>query len=130
MLQVNSIDHIVLTVKDIETSVTFYTSVLGMKMKMFGQERVALFFGNQKINLHKTGEEVSPHAQQPVSGSADICLLTNTPLEIAMKEVESHHVKILKGPVKRSGARGEMYSFYIRDPDGNLIEIANSLTPK
>ena len=126
-MQLDSIDHIVLTVKDIEKSVAFYTSVFGMQMRMFGEERVALFFGKQKINLHKAGEELLPHAQHPTSGSTDICLLTNTPLKEAMQEVSKHNVPIEEGPVQRSGAQGDIFSFYIRDPAGNLIEIANRM---
>lgn len=124
-MQIDSIDHIVLTVKDIEKSVAFYTSVFGMQMRMFGEERVALFFGKQKINLHKVGEELLPHAQHPTSGSTDICLLTNTLLKEAMQEVSKHNIPIEEGPLQRSGAQGDILSFYIRDPDGNLIEIAN-----
>lgn len=80
-MQIDAMDHLVLTVKDIDRSVAFYTSVLGMQMKIFGEERVALFFGKQKINLHKCREELLPHAQYPTRGSADICFLTDTPLK-------------------------------------------------
>ena len=124
-MQIDSIDHIVLTVKDIDKSVAFYTSILGMQMRTFGQGRVALYFGHHKINLHKAGEERSPHARHPTRGSADMCFLTNTPVEEAMEEISKHHVPIEEGPVYRSGAEGDILSIYIRDPDGNLIEIAN-----
>lgn len=126
-MQIDSIDHIVLTVKDIDKSVAFYTSILGMQMRVFGEKRVALFFGKQKINLHKATEELLPHAQHPTSGSADICLITNTPLKEAMQEVSKHAIAIKEGPIQRSGAQGDILSFYIRDPDGNLIEIANKI---
>ena len=126
-MHINAIDHIVLTVKNIDKSVAFYTSVLGMQMRVFGEKRVALFFGKQKINLHKATEELLPHAKHPTSGSADICLITDTPLEEAMQEVSKHAVAIEEGPVQRSGAQGDIISFYIRDTDGNLIEIANKI---
>lgn len=124
-MNVDSIDHIVITVKDINKSSTFYTSVLGMKMRLYGDGRVLLHFGKQKINLHKAGEELSPHSHYPTSGSTDICFLTNIPLEKAMQDVLKHNISIEEGPVKRSGAQGDIISFYIRDPDGNLIEISN-----
>ena len=126
-MQINAIDHIVLTVKDIDKSVAFYTSVLGMQMRTFGQGRVALFFGHHKINLHKAGEELLPHAEHPTRGSADMCFLTNTSVEKAMRELRSHNVPIEEGPVHRSGSQGDILSIYIRDPDGNLIEIANRI---
>jgi len=126
-VEVHSIDHIVLTVKNIDKSVAFYTSVLGMQKREFTGGRVALFFGSQKINLHQKGAELSPHAQHPTDGSADICLLTNTPLEQAMREVEQQGISIIEGSIKRSGALGAIFSFYIRDPDGNLIEVSNTI---
>ena len=126
-MNIRSIDHLVLTVEDIDSTVAFYTSVLGMQQREFSGGRIALFFGSQKINLHRKGEELSPHAQHPTGGSADICLLTETPLEQAMREVESRGVSIIEGPVRRSGARGGILSFYLRDPDGNLIEISNEI---
>jgi len=124
-MNIRSIDHLVLTVRDIERTVAFYTSVLGMQKREFAGGRIALFFGSQKINLHQKGAELSPHAQHPTDGSADICLLTDTPLEQAMREVEAQGISIIEGPVKRSGARGAILSFYLRDPDGNLIEVSN-----
>jgi len=124
-MQIDAIDHLVLTVKDIDRSVAFYTSVLGMQMKIFGEERVALYFGTHKINLHQSGKEFEPHTKRPTNGSADICFLTDTPLKEAMQEVLKHNIPIEEGPVQRSGAQGDIVSFYMRDPDGNLIEIAN-----
>lgn len=126
-MQIESIDHIVLTVKDIEKSVEFYTSTLGMQKRYFGDERVALFFGSQKINLHKVGEELLPHAKHPTSGSADLCFITKIALEEVIQELKQKNIDIEEGPLKRSGAEGGILSIYIRDPDENLIEIANKI---
>jgi len=126
-MNIYSIDHIVLTVKDIDKSVAFYTSILGMQKREFSNGRVALFFANQKINLHKKNKELSPHAEFPTIGSADICLLTKTPLYQAIDEVKEKGISIIEGPLMRSGAQGDLLSFYIRDPDGNLIEISNAI---
>ena len=124
-MKITNIDHIVLTVKDIEETVQFYESVLGMDAETFGKGRVALKFGNQKINLHKQGHEFGPKANQPTPGSEDLCFITETNLEVAMEHVRSKGVKILEGPVSRTGAIGSIISFYFRDPDGNLLEVAN-----
>jgi len=125
-MKIIGIDHIVLTVKDIEETVEFYESVLGMSSEIFGEDRIALKFGNQKINLHKQGQEFEPKAKKPVSGSEDLCFIVETKLEMAMEHVESKGVNILDGPVARTGAIGSIVSFYFRDPDGNLIEVANN----
>jgi len=119
-----SLDHIVLTVQNIETSVRFYCDVLRMRKEVFGINRTALHFGTQKINLHELGREVSPHASYPVTGSADFCLLTDEPLETVMARVAGFGIDIIEGPVEESGARGPMQSLYMRDPDGNLVEVA------
>lgn len=124
-MNISNIDHIVLTVKDIETTIAFYETVLGMVSEVFGEGRIALKFGNQKINLHKQGHEFEPKAKKPVPGSEDLCFITETELDIAMAHVKSKGVNILEGPVKRTGATGSIISFYFRDPDGNLIEVAN-----
>ncbi|MDG6773174.1 VOC family protein [Thiomicrorhabdus sp. ZW0627] len=124
-MQIRQLDHLVLTVKDLNKTVRFYESVLGMEKVVFGQNRVALKFGNQKINLHQAGMEFDPKAGNTVTGSADLCFLTDLPLEQAMHEITGHEVEIIKGPVERTGANGPIISFYIRDPDQNLIEIAN-----
>ena len=125
-MDITNIDHIVLTVKDIEQTIKFYVSVLGMVVESFGEERKALKFGNQKINLHKYGNEFEPKADHPTPGSADLCFLINTNIKEAMKHVKGKGVKIIEGPVLRKGARGSITSFYFRDPDQNLIEIAKS----
>lgn len=122
---ITGIDHIVLTVTNIDETIQFYESVLGMEAETFGGGRVALKFGNQKINLHRQGQEFKPKANRPVPGSADICLITETKLNIAMKHLKKRGVKILAGPAERTGATGPIVSFYFNDPDGNLIELAN-----
>jgi catechol 2,3-dioxygenase-like lactoylglutathione lyase family enzyme len=124
-LQVDRLDHLVLTVASVEASCEFYARILGMSVVRFGKGRTALAFGAQKINLHQAGNEFVPHAQHPVPGSADLCLVTRTPLEQAMAHVRSHGVNILEGPVDRTGATGAIRSIYFRDPDGNLIEVSN-----
>ena len=128
-MQITNIDHIVLTVKDIDATVQFYESVLGMVAEYFGQGRVALKFGSQKINLHRHGNEFEPKASQPLPGSEDICFITSTELDAAMEHVKSHGVQIIEGPVPRTGANGSIVSFYFRDPDNNLIEVATYAKP-
>lgn len=124
-MKVKKIDHLVLTVKDIEHSIEFYTKVLGMDVILFGNGRKALAFGDQKINLHETGKEFEPKAIKPTPGSADLCFITDDPFEQFIKHLESIGVIIIEGPVKRTGACGTLNSVYIRDPDENLIEISN-----
>ncbi len=123
-MNIKNIDHIVLTVKDIDVTVAFYESVLGMVAERFGEDRVALKFGSQKINLHKQGYELEPKANQPVPGSEDLCFIIEGKLEAAMEHVKNRGVEILEGPVERTGATGKIISFYFRDPDKNLIELA------
>ena len=124
-MNIVNIDHIVLTVRNIADTVRFYESVLGMNKETYGEGRIALKFGNQKINLHELGREFKPKASQTVPGSEDLCFITDTKLDVAMNQVKSKGVKILEGPVTRTGATGTIVSFYLRDPDGNLIEVAN-----
>ncbi len=124
-MKITNIDHIVLTVKNINATVEFYQSVLGMVVETFNEGRVALKFGNQKINLHEYGREFEPKASQPLPGSEDLCFITATELKGAMAHVKSRGIEILEGPVPRTGANGPIISFYFRDPDGNLIEVAN-----
>ena len=124
-MQIKQLDHLVLTVKNIRETVNFYVSVLGMERETFEEGRVALKFGRQKINLHEAGKEFEPKAAHPLPGSADLCLVTDTELRVAMAHVQSRGVDILDGPVRRTGANGPMLSFYIRDPDLNLIEISS-----
>ncbi|MGP8051724.1 MAG: VOC family protein [Desulfobaccales bacterium] len=123
-MHIKELDHLVLTVKNIEATVSFYVSVLGMARETFGEGRVALKFGRQKINLHEAGKEFEPRAHRPLPGSADLCLVTATDLSAAMAHVKERGVEIIAGPVDRTGANGPMLSFYFRDPDLNLIEIS------
>lgn len=125
MITIERLDHLVLTVASIGRSCAFYETVLGMRREVFGADRVALRFGQQKINLHEVGHEFEPKARLATAGSADLCFLTGT----SLAEVEAHFIRlgvaIELGPVLRAGAVGSILSLYIRDPDGNLIEIAN-----
>lgn len=119
------LDHIVLTVADIESTCRFYARVLGMQVVTFGEGRKALSFAQQKINLHQRGKEFEPKAQCPTPGSADVCLIAATPLAEVMDHLRQCGVPILEGPVARTGAMGPLTSVYFRDPDNNLIEVAN-----
>lgn len=124
-MQIDRIDHVVLTVADIAATVDFYRDVLGMQPVTFGAGRHALTFGRQKLNLHQAGHEFEPKARQPTPGSADLCLITATPLPEVIAHLRDHGVDIEEGPVTRTGATGHLTSVYVRDPDGNLIEISN-----
>ncbi|MFV2032549.1 MAG: VOC family protein [Gammaproteobacteria bacterium] len=126
-MKINAIDHLVLTVKDIDSSVEFYQTVLGMRKETFGENRVALCFARQKINLHEYGREFEPKAHTSKPGSQDLCFITDTPVIEAMQQVRDHGISIIEGPVKRTGANGPIESFYFRDPDLNLIEVSNYL---
>jgi len=125
-MRVKALDHLVLTVADPEASIAFYER-LGMRREEFGDGRLALRFGDQKINLHQAGVEIRPHAERPTPGAADLCLLIEGPLEAAERELTDAGVVIELGPVERSGARGPIRSLYLRDPDDNLVEIAEEL---
>lgn len=124
-IQLERIDHIVLTVKNLQATCAFYTRVLGMRETTFEQNRKALVFGETKINLHEAGKEFDPKAQCPTPGSADICLITRDPIEKVLTHVRANNIEIIDGPVKRTGAAGLMESVYFRDPDGNLIEVSH-----
>lgn len=126
-MKIDRLDHLVLTVKDIAATSEFYAATLGMEIITFGENRKALLFGSQKINLHEIGKEFEPKAHQPTPGSADLCFITSVPLENVLEHLQQHGVKIIAGPVKRTGALGQMESAYFRDPDLNLIEISNYL---
>ncbi|MGA7578741.1 MAG: VOC family protein [Desulfobaccales bacterium] len=128
-IHIQQLDHLVLTVNNIQETVRFYESVLGMEREIFGDGRVALKFGRQKINLHEAGKEWEPKAHQPLPGSADLCFVTDTELSAAMAHVKESGVDIIEGPVRRQGADGPMLSFYFRDPDLNLIEISTYQNP-
>jgi catechol 2,3-dioxygenase-like lactoylglutathione lyase family enzyme len=125
MLTIDHLDHVVLTVEDIDATLSFYSKVLGMVPITFGEGRKALAFGAQKINLHHAGREFLPRAKRPTPGSADVCFITTMPLDVAMLHVRSCGVTIEEGPVDKTGATGPIRSFYFRDPDGNLLEVSN-----
>lgn len=125
MLTLDRLDHIVLTVRDLDRTVDFYTRVLGMQAVTFAGGRRALSFGQQKINLHRAEAPYEPHARMPAPGSADVCFITSVPLDEAMRHVRAEGIAIEEGPVPRTGAIGPLTSFYVRDPDGNLVEVAN-----
>jgi catechol 2,3-dioxygenase-like lactoylglutathione lyase family enzyme len=124
-MYITKLDHIVLTVKDVKATIKFYTDVLGMERLQFGDNRKGVHFSDCKINFHQHGDEISPHAAQPKPGSADFCLITEIPLQRVIEHLKSCGVEIVSGPVPRSGATGKIMSIYLRDPDGNLIEISN-----
>lgn len=121
---IDRIDHLVLTVSDISTTIRFYEEVLGFSAVTFKQNRKVLIFGAQKINLHQQEMEFEPKASRPTPGSADLCFITSTPINDVVSEILQAGISIVEGPVERTGATGEIMSIYIRDPDGNLIEIS------
>ncbi|MFO1319862.1 MAG: VOC family protein [Burkholderiales bacterium] len=127
MIRIDSIDHIVLTARDLTATAAFYQRVLGMTRVNFGTDRQALAFGRQKINLHQAGGEFEPKADRPTPGSVDVCFLTSTPIADVVAHLASEAVPVLDGPVERTGAQGTLLSVYFRDPDGNLIEVSNLL---
>jgi catechol 2,3-dioxygenase-like lactoylglutathione lyase family enzyme len=124
-ITIDRLDHFVLTVRDIDATCRFYSEILGMKVISFANGRRALEFGGQKINLHQAGKEFEPKAANPTPGSADLCLITHLSSESIIKELQALGVEILEGPVVRTGAMGSIVSVYVRDPDRNLLEIAN-----
>jgi catechol 2,3-dioxygenase-like lactoylglutathione lyase family enzyme len=124
-MEVERLDHLVLTVRDIEATCAFYVNVMGMEEITHGEGRKALVFGKTKINLHPYGHEYEPKAKQPTPGSADLCFITRAAMGEVIAHIQSVGLKIEEGPVKRTGALGEMTSVYVRDPDGNLIEVSN-----
>lgn len=125
MINIESIDHLVLTVKDVSITCEFYSRLLGMKVITFSEGRKALSFGRQKINIHQIGQEFEPKANLPTPGSADICFLKSTPLPDFIDHLTRNGIEMLEGPVERTGAVGNIQSIYFRDPDGNLIEISS-----
>lgn len=123
-MKIERLDHLVLTVRSIEETVRFYQRVLGMEAVTFGRGRVALQFGQQKLNLHQAGHEFEPKAHQPTPGSADLCFITSLPLAQVIDHLQACGVAILQGPVRRTGALGPIESVYFRDPDQNLLELS------
>ncbi|MFP6757685.1 MAG: VOC family protein [Alphaproteobacteria bacterium] len=123
-MNITGLDHIVFTVRDMERSCDFYRRILGMEVVTFGDDRRALTFGDQKINLHQAGNEITPNARAAAPGTADVCFVTDTPIDDVLATLAEFLVEIERGPMPQTGARGAMTSVYFRDPDENLIEIA------
>ena len=128
-MQINRLDHVVLTVADLDATIRFYTEVLGMQAQTFGDGRRALAFGAAKFNLHRAGHEFEPKAARATPGSADLCLIVDDPLDDVIAQLSDHGVPIVHGPVLKIGAQGTLRSVYIRDPDGNLVELSNYVDP-
>ncbi len=128
-MQIDRLDHLVLTVANIEATCAWYSRVLAMEVVSFADARIVLAWGQQKINLHQQGHEFEPKAAHPLPGSADLCFITSTPLNDVIAHLEANDVPIIEGPVQRTGALGPMLSIYIRDPDDNLIELSNYAHP-
>ena len=130
MIRIASLDHLVLTVADIACTLSFYSRVLGMTPQRFvsgGVERHALSFGSQKFNLHQTDHVVDPNVRHATPGSADVCLLTDTPIADVVAHLGDCDVEVILGPVRRTGAVHPLMSVYFYDPDDNLVEVANAL---
>ena len=127
MITIDHLDHLVLTVADLDRTIAFYRDALGLRVETFGAGRTALVFGRQKINLHRAGHEFEPKALRPTPGSADLCFIATTPLEQVIEHLAASGVTIEEGPVRRTGATGPILSVYVRDPDENLIEISNPI---
>ncbi|KHF76513.1 biphenyl-2,3-diol 1,2-dioxygenase III-related protein [Acinetobacter sp. neg1] len=124
-MKISHLDHLVLTVANIETTCKFYQSALNFEVIHFSENRKALQFGTQKINLHQAGKEFEPKAFRPTAGSADLCFIAETPLNEVIAHLQAQQIEIIEGPVQRTGAMGKILSIYFRDPDQNLIEISN-----
>jgi catechol 2,3-dioxygenase-like lactoylglutathione lyase family enzyme len=121
---IDHLDHIVLTTARTEQCIDFYTRVLGMEFERFGEGRMALKFGGQKINLHEKGREFAPRATLAAPGTLDVCFIAALPLKEVIARLVTAGVPIVEGPVAKTGARGPIRSVYVRDPDGNLVEIS------
>ncbi len=126
-MKIDRLDHLVLTVADLDRTCSFYQSVLGMEVVTFQGNRKALKFGQQKINLHQVGHEFEPKALKPTPGSGDLCLITSTPMNEVLSHLKTKGVPIEIEPSERTGATGKIFSVYFRDPDQNLIEVSNYL---
>ena len=124
-MTLEKLDHLVLPVSDIDTIAMFYTTYLGMEKRTFGEGRVGLHFGNQKINLHPAGWDYEPKAMVSIAGSADLCFIVSEQVQLLQADLVDSGVEVIEGPVVRTGATGRLCSIYVRDPDGNLIELSN-----
>jgi len=127
-MKVERFDHLVLTVRNLDDTAEFYARALGVD-RVDNGGRIALNFGNQKINLHETGSEFAPHAARPTPGSADVCFVTSSSVDEIAEHLKAQEIEVELGPVERSGALGAMRSFYFRDPDGNLVEVSTYSLP-
>ena len=121
---IDHVDHIVLTTRDKDACIRFYTEVLGMRLESFSENRLALHFGSQKINLHLWGREFSPRAHVAAPGTLDLCFIASLPLEKVIEKLKEKSIPVLEGPVMKTGAQGPIRSVYVRDPDLNLVEIS------
>jgi catechol 2,3-dioxygenase-like lactoylglutathione lyase family enzyme len=121
---IRSIDHVVLPTRDLERCLDFYTRVLGMQVERYGENRIALRFGDHKFNVHPPGFDAGIKARLPTPGSLDLCFLADRPLDEVIAHLGRERVPIEEGPINRTGARFTIRSVYVRDPDGNLIEIS------
>ncbi|MDF5721277.1 MAG: VOC family protein [Rhizonema sp. PD37] len=126
-MEINRLDHLVLTVADIEATCSFYEKILGLRVVTFGEGHKALAFGNQKINLHEHGNEIKPNAKNADTGTGDLCLIADTPLTDVIVHLIQCGIQLESDIIERTGATGKIRSIYIRDPDGNLLEISNYL---
>lgn len=124
MSLIDSIDHVVITTANLDACTDFYCRVLGMTLERFGEGRLALKFGDQKINIHVKGREFEPKAHLPTPGSLDLCFLAAVPLEDVMARLAQAGIPLVEGPVPKTGARFALRSVYVRDPDLNLVEIS------
>jgi catechol 2,3-dioxygenase-like lactoylglutathione lyase family enzyme len=123
-MTIQRIDHLVLTVHNLQATCMFYADVLGMEVVISDKGRVALQFGQQKINLHQVGQEFEPKARQPTPGSADLCLIAAISMDQMIEHLNQCGIPMETDRIQRTGALGSITSIYIRDPDGNLLEIS------
>jgi catechol 2,3-dioxygenase-like lactoylglutathione lyase family enzyme len=124
---IDHIDHVVLTTRDLPSCLKFYSEILGMRLEKFqtpAETRIALKFGNQKINIHEWGREFTPRAHVAAPGTLDLCFIASVPLEKVIEKLNQSDIKIIEGPVIKTGAVHKLRSVYVRDPDLNLVEIS------
>ena len=124
-ISISSIDHVVITVRNLDATLAFYNGVLGMRIERFGAGRIALRFGSQKLNVHEVDHPLGLVADAPAPGSLDLCFIADTSVDDIVKVLEAHGIEIVQMPSTRTGARGPIRSVYVRDPDGNLVELSN-----